>query len=220
VAHAGQPDAAPHAPQADVLVGRGARLAAALDDGEHRHVADTCARCHMARPSADDPRRGAVGGHTFAVRAPGGGVAPSACAPCHGETEPASIGARDWDGDGIRGGWSAEHERAMARVARRFRARLSQAAVRDDCAAPRRAADVVERDARLHLVDAAGQLLGDCDGDGRFGPGETEVTTRRLPAPLADAAHDLMLLRQDGSRGAHNPTFSFGVLRALAAELR
>jgi hypothetical protein len=174
----------------------------------------------MMRPHEDDPRRGSVGGHTFAVRGPGAALAESACAPCHGERAPLSIGARDWDGDGTVGGWSDEHSRAMASVARSFAARLSEAAVRDGCAEPRLAADVVEHDARIHLVDADRRMLGDCDEDGRFGDDETPVTARALPSPLADAAYDLMMLRADGSRGAHNPAFTFGMLRALESELR
>ncbi|HJL16346.1 MAG TPA: carboxypeptidase-like regulatory domain-containing protein [Sandaracinaceae bacterium LLY-WYZ-13_1] len=213
-------DASPHAPQSEVLVGRGARLVAASDDGSHRHIADTCARCHMAPPVEGQPAP-TSGAHTFTVRrADGRSIASRACAPCHGDVDPDAIGARDWDGDAIVGGWSSEHARAMDRINPRWHARVEGLAVRDRCAGSLTATDVVEHDARLHLVDAEGRLLGDCDGDGRIGSGERAVTTRALPDDLADVAYDLTLVRADGSRGAHNPAFTFAVLDAIEAALR
>ncbi len=216
------PDTAPHAPQADVLFGRGARLVPASDEGAHRLVADTCVRCHMARPEPGDPLYGRAGGHTFSMRARRGEPAPNAaaCAPCHGGTAPEAIGARDWDGDGTSGGVAAEHERALAASSERLRARIASLAASDRCTPRRVAADVAELDLRLHLVDALGAPLGDCDGDGRLGEGETAVTIAALPRQLADAAHDLAMLRRDGSSGAHNATFAFRVLSAIAAALR
>src|SRR5690606_28393174 len=111
----------------------------------------------------------------FSIRARTGEPAFSAaaCAPCHGrETAPEAIGARDWDGDGASGTVAEEHERALSSVSEALRARVAALSLRDGCASPRAAADVIELDARLHLVDAQGTLLGDCDGSGRIEPGE------------------------------------------------
>src|SRR5690606_134651 len=104
------------APQADVMIGRGARLVPAMDGGAHRFIANTCVRCHMSEPSADDPLRGRAGGHTFSIRARVGEpvISAAACAPCHGDAAPEAIGARDWDGDGTSGPIADEHARALA----------------------------------------------------------------------------------------------------------
>ncbi len=214
-------DSAPHAPQADVLVGRGARLVPALDGGAHRFIANTCVRCHMTRPGEGDPLRGLAGGHTFSIRARSGEprFSAAACAPCHGdEVAPEAIGARDWDGDGASGSVREEHERAIATLGDRLRARIASLAIHDRCG--RTAADVSAIEARLHLVDAMGAPLGDCDGDGRIGEGEAAVTISALPRRVADAAHDLTMLARDGSAGIHNPAYAFGVLRAVGDALR
>lgn len=219
VAREGDLDAAPHAPQADLLVGRGARTVAPSNDGSHRHIADTCVRCHMTRPDEGDPLLGLAGGHTFAARALRGSpeLSSAACAPCHGDDEaPEAIGVRDWDGDGRPGRVVDEHDAALARLTARFRARVIEARLRGRCG--REAVDVVERDARLHLVDAQGVMLGDCDGDGAF-TREAPVTVEALSPTLRDVAWDLSLLRSDGSRGLHNPPYAFAVLRAASARL-
>ena len=217
VANAEASDRAPHAPQSDLLVGRGARGIAPLDDGAHRHIADSCARCHMTRPDAADASYGRTGGHSFAVRAPGSAsISLAACAPCHGDEAPERIGARDWNGDGEEGTVLEEHDAAIARLERQFSSRVSAETIRDLCG--RVAVGISERDARLHLVDAEGALLGDCDDDGEF-VGETAVTVDALPGWLRDVAWDLSLLRADGSRGLHNPRYTFRVLRAARARL-
>lgn len=220
VARADDPARAAHAPQADVMIGRGARLVPATDEGAHRFIANTCVRCHMSEPAADDPLRGRAGGHTFSIRARVGepAISSAACSPCHGDGAPEAIGARDWDGDGTSGPIAAEHQRALATASDLLRARIARASITDSCAHV--AADVMEHDARLHLVDAAGALLGDCDGSGRIEDGETAITASALPRRLADAAHDLALLRADGSSGVHNPEYAFRVLSALTRALR
>ncbi len=224
----GAADAAPHAPQTNLLLGVGARL---VDEapGGHRAIADTCTRCHMTRPADDDPLAGRVGGHTFSTRAPGelnldalnpdalspDALSPAACAPCHGDVPPDAIGAGDWDGDGRTGPIADEHDRALRRATAAFRSAVEELAITDACAAQGLAADVAERDARLVLVDADGRLLGDCDSDGAIGGDEVAVTIGRLPTALQARAYDLALVRADGSRGVHNPRFTFDVLDAL-----
>jgi hypothetical protein len=166
----------------------------------------------MARPSATTTRL--EGGHTFSIATPSGG-ASAACGPCHGDTDPG--GTRDWDGDGLEGRLAAEHDRALGRAGARLVQRITAARIVDRCG--RRAADVSERDARLHLVDRRGTLLGDCDADGELTAEEDAPRVGALPPPLADAAWDLAMLRADGSRGAHNPRYAFHVLAAVERAL-
>jgi hypothetical protein len=176
----------------------------------------------MTRPPEGDPLRGLAGGHTFSIRARSGepSFSAAACAPCHGETAPDAIGARDWDGDGTSGSVHDEHERAVAREGERLRTRIASLAIRDACATVHVGADAVEHDASLVLVDALGTMLGDCDGDGRIGEGELATAASALPHRIADAAHDLVMLSRDGSYGAHNPVYAFRTLSAIDAALR
>lgn len=213
-------DVAPHAPQTNVLLGLGSTLFTSGEPSGHRVIADTCGRCHMTRPGEDDPMRERAGGHTFSVRARSGSpdLSAAACAPCHGEVEPEAIGVRDWDGDGEEGPLAREHDRALLAVSESFTAAVAALAIDDGCG---HVADGVrELDARLHLVDGQDRLLGDCDGDGAFAETETAFTTSQLPPALRRAAYDLALLRADGSRGVHNPEFTFGVLGALREQLQ
>ncbi|MFK7988416.1 MAG: multiheme c-type cytochrome [Sandaracinaceae bacterium] len=212
-------DRAPHAPQANVLMGRGARLASDDPNGAHRWIADTCVRCHMARPAAGDALRGRAGGHTFAMRGRNGAPEFNAasCAGCHGDAAPETIGARDWDGDGQSGAIAEEFDRAMAQVSARLSERVQAASIEDACG--RVAVDVTDFDARLVLVASSGALLGDCDEDGRFGQGETAVTVTALSNPVREAAYDLAMIRRDGSRGVHHPNYAFAVLASVADSL-
>ncbi|MBX3272672.1 MAG: carboxypeptidase regulatory-like domain-containing protein [Sandaracinaceae bacterium] len=222
VAWSSEPSAAPHAAQAALLVGRGARTAPEMPDGAHRRIADTCTRCHMTRPAPDDPSYSFVGGHTFAVRARRGDgeLSRAACSPCHGGVEPGAVGARDHNGDGRAGTVAEEHDASMASVTEALRRAIARAAIADGCTPARVAADVIDLDARLHLVDDAGRVLGDCDADGVLGESERPVLSAALPAALRDVAYDVALLRADGSRGVHNPAYTFSVFAAVAARLR
>ncbi|HHH30727.1 MAG TPA: hypothetical protein ENK57_20620, partial [Polyangiaceae bacterium] len=164
VAWSDRPDRAPHAAQAGLLLGRGARTVADGGEGMHAQIADTCVRCHMVRPSPADPSFGTVGGHTFNVRARGGdaALAEAACSPCHGEIEPSTIGVADWNHDGTAQPITREHDDALTVVTELLSARIFAADIRDRCTPSRRARGVVDHDARLHLVDEAGVILGDC----------------------------------------------------------
>ncbi|HEY8430770.1 MAG TPA: carboxypeptidase regulatory-like domain-containing protein [Sandaracinaceae bacterium] len=203
----GAPDAdgVVHAPQAAVLLGRGARTVPAIDPGPHRVIVDTCARCHTAPADAESR------GHAIAARA--------TCAPCHGSgVNEDEIAVRDWDGDGVAGGVRAEHARALARAREALRARIAALSVRGACG--RTAADVAMIGARLALVDARGVALGDCDEDGSFDPGETPTSLDALPRSIADAAHDLAMIERDGSEGVHHPAYAFRVIAAATNALR
>ncbi len=226
VAAASDASHAPHAPQASVLLGRGARASVPATSNPHAGIANTCVACHMARPPEGDAMWGGAGGHTFSVRdlrASSTGQAPStlsaaACGGCHGtEIAPREIGGTiDRDGDGTLGTITDEFVRAFGRVQSGLDARIAAAHASDRCETPNVAATMREYDARLVLATRDGRLLGDCDGDGRLGETETAVP---IPTALYATAWDVSLLEKDGSRGLHNPTFTFGVLRRLEEAL-
>ncbi|MEM9189378.1 MAG: hypothetical protein AAGF12_09390 [Myxococcota bacterium] len=217
------PSAAPHAPQLNMLVGRGSLLTRAEEAGAHASISGSCNACHMAEPPAD--WRGRAGGHTFSVRdrmsdAPI--LAGFTCASCHGTAVPPQAigGIRDWDGDGRADNIGREFARAMDRAREQLRARIGWARVRDNCAMPRLAEDYVERDLVLLLADREGNLLGDCDEDGAFSARERPVGVEQLSRDLRKVVWDVAMLESDGSQGRHNPAFTFQILREVAQELR
>jgi hypothetical protein len=219
---------APHAPQADVLLGRGSLLVRRpREPGVHATLAGTCVACHMARPAPDDPVLGRAGGHTFSVRdldaaGPRPILARATCSPCHGnDVPPQAIGGyEDRDGDGAADNVGQEFDRAIAAARDALRERITLAHVLDECPTPKRAADYVERAAMLVLTDDAGELLGDCDGDGRFDEREQPVGVGSISRELRKVVWDVALLETDGSHGRHNPGYTFEILRAVGRELR
>jgi hypothetical protein len=67
----------PHAPaQTDVLYGFNAYFMPRLNPSKHLSVADTCAGCHVALPTATQKAAGRTDNHTFAAD-------KSVCANCH-----------------------------------------------------------------------------------------------------------------------------------------
>ncbi len=227
VAQAERDAMAPHAPQADVLLGRGSALLREPVTGSHSRLGNSCVSCHMARPPAGDPLLGRAGGHTFSVRdlgseGPATNLAGISCAPCHGtETPPQAIGGiRDWDGDRRADDVGRELDRALAAARTALRERIAFARVHDECAEPQLARDFVERDALLVLTDGGGRLLGDCDADGELTGRERPVGVDQLSRALRKVVWDVALLEKDGSHGRHNPAFAFAVLRAIRRELR
>ena len=228
VASADREAMAPHAPQADVLLGRGSMLVREVVAGGHSRLADSCVACHMARPEDGDPLLGRAGGHTFSVRdvssAAGARAIPSsaACASCHGtETPPQAIGGiRDWSADGQSSDVGRDFDRALVSARTALRERIAHARVHDECPQPRLARDFVERDALLFLTDGEGILLGDCDGDGAIARRESPVGVEQLSRALRRVVWDVAMLDKDGSHGRHNPAFAFRVLREVHAALR
>ncbi|MDW8363893.1 MAG: carboxypeptidase regulatory-like domain-containing protein [Myxococcales bacterium] len=218
---------APHAPQAEVMLGTGSRLLRRAVPGPHTSLADACVACHMARPPEGDPLRGRAGGHTFSARdLSSTGIAPSlapfACSGCHGSAVPphAIGGIRDHDGDGTEADFGRDVAHALRVTGEALRARVRAARAVDTCPDRRVAAGWTDHDARLLLVDEAGRLLGDCDGDGLFGPTERPVGIDAVSDRLADVVHDHALLERDGSNGLHNPLFALRLLEAIRARLR
>jgi hypothetical protein len=203
--------AAPHAPQSNVLLGRGAKLADGTA-GPHAELADSCVDCHMKSPG--DSMRGRAGGHTFAVADVGGSseINERACLSCH-EGDSGKL-------DGKTSRVAEELAQRLAEVRRAFRSALSKRNIRGPCSEPAVAARVVDHDAQLVLATSSGRLLGDCDDSGALEQGERRITLERLPRRLQRAAWDLALLTRDGSKGQHNPPFARAVLDRIAEALK
>jgi len=217
------PSRAPHAPQTDVLLGRGSLQLRAPRTGPHAQLANSCVACHMAEP--DPALRGRAGGHTFSVRDLGSSsriLAGPTCSACHGaQVPPQAIGEiRDWDGDGVSDNIGREFDRALRLARATLRTRIAYARVRDECPGERLGEDFVEHDAQLLLVDAEGNFLGDCDGDRAFGEGEEAVGVGQLSRVLRKVVWDVAMIEKDGSRGRHNPGFTFDILTAVQRNLR
>ena len=184
---------APHAPQTDVLAGRGSRLTAGAP-GPHARAPEGCVSCHMAEPN------GEAGGHTFAVRG-SAGINPAACAACHGGIEPERIGD-----------FGARFERALENARARLASKLN---VRGPCG--RSATSVFEHEGTIRFIDASDRVVGDCNDDGVMNERWPDASV--LSREIRDAAHDLLLIEGDGSRGRHNPVFALRALLAIEAAL-
>ncbi len=208
---------APHAPQLDMLLGRGARGVNTANENPHRQAEGSCVSCHMEEASGE--LEGIAGGHTFLVRGRGTGpINQAACAQCHQESDPEQIGARDWDGDGESGTLTQE----MRRLTRAIEAALERklAGTRDSCSTPHEAVGVRDQDGLLVLVDAEGHVLGDCDENGVLLASERVDFIRDAPERIRNAAYNLLLLRRDGSNGRHNPNYAFEIGRQALRSLR
>lgn len=217
--HRATGDAIAHAPQADLLLGRGARSVSSrvIGDAPHAAIADACVACHAPSWREGDAETLTLG-HTFRARDTEGGIVRDACTACHGDVEPSTIGRGDWDGDGTDGSVAEEHGRALARARRAISTRIasSRASTRA-CGRVAYAQGFAERDGALWLTDARGALLGDCDGDGELDPARERGTTIDVLDPaLRDATIDLARIERDGSHGVHNPRLAFAVLDAIA----
>jgi hypothetical protein len=193
--------------QSDLFYGSGA-MGARDELPQHASVA-VCTDCHMKTPDAG--LEGAAGGHTFLVRARGGRANLAACSGCHEDSEDFDVVALgDWDGDGSVESGRAEYRGLVAMVQQALASAIDAAAIAD-CAADALAVWFSEVDARIVLVDAAGEPLIGCDG---------------WPLVFADdqlaihrVAFDLLLVERDGSEGLHAPRFAATVLQAAASEL-
>ena len=132
------------------------------------------------------------------------------CVDCHADPErrrgghtframpPREPAPQDCDGDGRVVGIQEEIDGCLALARERVRREL---AALSGCATA-----VLGRDgARLVPRTAAGGALPACE----------EEWVREDRADLYRAAHDLLLIERDGSRGAHNPAFAIRVLRAV-----
>lgn len=207
---------APHAPQADMIRGRAGHALPGpgpLEAGPtHLAVPGGCIGCHVTqRPPEGDPRRGLVGGHTFAMFSGEGDERvenTEACAPCHGELDSLNRQARhDYDGNGRREGIFDEVEGLLDLTKVAVDQAIHRANLSDGT---RRAASFTEYDGHLVLVDAEGQTLGS---------EELPMTFPADEARLYRAVYNYALVLKDRSRGVHNPVWTVRLLQRTILRL-
>jgi predicted CXXCH cytochrome family protein len=213
------PFPAPHAPQAEVVAGTGAKAVAGATipaGGPHARVPGGCVRCHVARTAAAGPLR--VGGHTFRAR-DGDAENLVACGGhCHPGRERFDLRAReDFDGDGVIETNRQEVDGLMAALGAALSAEVQRRALRGCGGA---AAGVGTTQGHLVLVDAKGVDVGDCDHDGKLKGDERPAVLPATAADLYPAAYNYLLLKRDASHGLHNLPFAVAVLRGSLAAVR
>ena len=212
-AYSRPPDAAPHAPQFQLLTGRGGRFlgiptsAGPAPVYPHMNVPDSCVGCHYDRATRRSPGRG----HTFKlVRRPRIEEQPRCassidlsrirrsnvtrtCARCHGSLPSLNATARgDYDGDGAVRGIIDEIE-GLLRALKQEIDRQIQAG------------------GRGVTFTVAGERIVFADGTCRPLEGGPAVGAG-APA-LQKAAHNYLMVVRDGSGGLHNPQYTVRLLQ-------
>ena len=217
------PDAAPHAPQWEVLTGRGGKWVTVPQGSvggpgnAHMRVPDACVGCHYTAASKASP----LGGHTFkllddphleptSVCAPRLDLGPirashatAGCTRCHGALRTLNARARgDYDGDGVVRGLVEEVEGLMRLLQRELAARIERGKyVGANGRAGARATIVREK---IVVADDQCQPLRDPRGQA-IGIGADESLRR--------AARNYLLVIRDGSGGLHNPIYIVRILQ-------
>jgi hypothetical protein len=202
-------DAAPHAPQFQVLTGRGGRFLSLPERfapnplWPHMWVKDSCVGCHYQQSSTSE----GAGGHTFRLAPqaaePQSQLCPplpelgrlktskatANCAVCHGALDSLNRGSMgDYDGDGKVEGLVDEVEALLLLL-------------REEVLRHAPGGFVVEGE-RLALAGPGCKAMRDKKGE--------------LVAPeglLGKAAWNYVLLLRDGSGGLHNPKYTVKLLQ-------
>jgi predicted CXXCH cytochrome family protein len=213
------PFPAPHAPQAEVLAGTGAKAVVGVTlpaGGPHERVPGGCVRCHAARTAAAGPLR--VGGHTFRAR-DGDAENLEACGGhCHPGRERFDLRARaDFDGDGLVETNRQEVDGLLQALGDALGAEAVRRAL-GGCGGA--AAGFGTTAGHLVLVDAKGVDLGDCDHDGKLTGGERPAVLPAAAADLYPAAYNYLLIKRDASHGLHNLPYAVAVLQGSLAAVQ
>ena len=223
------PAAAPHAPQFQVLTGRGGkflRLPTQATEARvypHMGVPDACVHCHHD-PAA---RQSLTRGHTFKLLPDPESEPPPACpttaaphlervrrspvtgpcAACHGALPSLNAEARgDYDGDGRLEGIVDEVQGLMVELRRQLKRRIAALDLKDPMnPAGARAASFTVLDERVVAARADCTPLRD-----RRGAPLTFVS--RWPE-IHKAAHNYLMVVRDASAGLHNPTYVVRLLQ-------
>jgi hypothetical protein len=206
---------APHAPQFQMLTGRGGRFLTLPDRAlaalvyPHMWVPDTCVGCHFMREGAD----ARTGGHTFrlAPQRPQDAIqqcppAPdfsrikdstttSSCAPCHGDLAHVNRPSlADYDGDGKVEGAIDEIEGLMSLLRAELLQHIRSAGLKDKQGRPAEAfAEVGER---IVATDSSCTPLQDKQGK--------PMALDTGDPLLQKGAFNYLLVWKDGSGGIHN----------------
>lgn len=209
---------APHAPQGDLLRGRGGFALPGpgpLDARPpHITVPGGCLGCHVrVRPPEDDPRRLVVGGHTFAMFHGEDEARVEntlACEPCHGPLDSLSRPVRaDYDGNGRIEGIFEEIDGLLRRARRALDGAIRREGFTNG---DQRAVSFGEYDGRIVLVDEAGEPLRGADHPMTFSRDRDQEGLYRL-------VYNYMLVDKDRSRGVHNPVWAVRLLQRTVLRL-
>ncbi len=228
-------EAAPHAPQFQLLTGRGGkflRLPTAAEAATaprasypHSGVPDACVGCHYDA----EARRSAVGGHSFKLldrpdtrplvlctaRPPEleplrTSTRTGSCARCHGRLGTLNARARgDYDGDGRLEGIVDEIAGLLELLRAELGRELARLALRG--AGGELAASVTVADERLVLADAECRPLA--------GPKGARVSLPASALLVEKAAFNYLMAVRDGSGGIHNPQYLVALLQSTIVEL-
>ena len=154
-----------------------------------RGASALCAACHRSDLAASDEIRLAA---RLAPMAPQAELAPADCLRCHRphifRANPVTASAALLD-------LAPTHARLMAALPPR----------RGCNRAARGATDVTVVGDRLALVDARGQALGDCDGDGLWSADEDPLLDDELAAQLYWPWRFYLIVARDHTAGRHDP---------------
>lgn len=207
---------APHSPQGDMVRGRGGHALPGPGPLEasppHLTVPGGCLGCHVTpRPPEGDPRRGKVGGHTFAMFSGEGDDRVEntyACEPCHGKLPSLSREVRhDYDGNGRTEGIYEEFNGLLAQAKASIDTSIVQLDIRDGA---RRAVSFGDHDGYVVLVDAEGNVLGSP---------ERPVTLPAQEERLYRCVYNYLFIAKDRSNGVHNPVWTVRLLQRTILRL-
>ena len=227
-----EPEAAPHAPQFQLLSGRGGQFLRLPSERSQRpvypHLAvpESCVGCHYREAQRREPERG----HTFKLlEEPSASPATKdfcarrldlsalrrsrvtgSCAPCHGALARLDAPARgDYDGDGKVLGLVTEVAGLLGLLRQELERQIRARGVRDAGGATAESFGIAAE--RVVLVSAACEPLRAPRGGPRS----------LLPeAPLLHkAAFNFLLVVRDGSGGLHNPQYAVKLLQSTILEL-
>jgi hypothetical protein len=218
------PDAAPHAPQFQLLTGRGGRfleLSGHFGGQEvypHMFVPDSCVGCHSDQGTKKDPRRG----HSFklleqtSTEPPAScserldwsrlkaSAASQTCATCHGALATINVQAKgDYDGNGRVSGIIDEIEGLMLMLRQEILLDIAAHGYHGTGDMTAHGFSVVEE--KIVLTS------GDCQ------PLKTKsgawVSLAQDQPLLQKAAHNFLMILRDRSGGVHNPQYIIKLLQ-------
>jgi hypothetical protein len=220
---------APHAPQFQIVTGRGGKPLKLPDPpatgplSPHMFVPDTCVGCHYDRTVRHRP----AAGHTFKLLAEPAIEPTPTCGPrfdfgplkrspvtgtcvrCHGALDTLNVKASgDYDGDGAVRGTLDEIEALMGLLKRELDRQIAARGYRDRTG--RRGASFTVAKEQIVVADERCQPLGAPDQPFGFPPAD---------ALLEKAAHNYLVIVRDGSGGLHNPPYVVKVLQGSIEEL-
>lgn len=208
--------AAPHACQSDVIFGQNAFFADVGAYKSHARIEDSCIWCHVKpvpKPSEQGfPRGGA--NHTFKTET-------GLCNRCHKEFEGDELmAATERDVENLKG---AIESALFNEIRRKGGVRLDKtgggAAEVSLRAADMRKIQLIELEGKMAAELATADRVYKVPLD-RASPGEEPLFSNVNGQVIAKAAWNYFLLKNDGSKGAHNPQFVAVVVGATLARLK